>query len=221
MVDIKKNTVSADGQMKNSSELYFLGREDAPRRILIMGNSITRHGPNADIGWHGDWGMAASAPEHDYVHQLYAMLCEAGEDVRIMVRQASFWERHLQEADVLSHYEDERDFKPDVFLFRLGENVPEDSHAAFADALRQLSAFICPPSGRIVYTTCFWWHDSIDADIATVARERGQTCLNIHFAEDHRTMALGQFAHEGVAMHPSDFGMKCIAKAIFDEIHNK
>ena len=32
-----------------------------------MGNSITRHGPKEEIGWPYDWGMAASAFEHQGV----------------------------------------------------------------------------------------------------------------------------------------------------------
>ena len=46
------------------------------RRVLFLGNSITRHPPLASIGWNNDWGMAASAREKDYAHVLASALGE-------------------------------------------------------------------------------------------------------------------------------------------------
>ena len=37
-------------------------------KVLFYGNSIAMHAPLAKIGWTNDWGMAASAPEKDFVH---------------------------------------------------------------------------------------------------------------------------------------------------------
>ena len=93
-----------------------------------MGNSITRHGPRAEIGWLHDWGMAASAPERDYVHLLTSRLFEK-EDLFVMVRQLSEWERHYMDKGVPACYEAERAFAADEIVYRLGENVQP-----FADA---------------------------------------------------------------------------------------
>jgi len=70
MEAIKENTVSAKGQLVNSDSLRFYGDENAKIKILIVGNSITRHGVLPSIGWYHDFGMAASAEENDYVHLL-------------------------------------------------------------------------------------------------------------------------------------------------------
>jgi hypothetical protein len=43
-------------------------------RILILGNSITLHGPWEAGGWKHPCGMAAGVPEKDYVHLLVAGL---------------------------------------------------------------------------------------------------------------------------------------------------
>lgn len=220
-VGIKKNTVSAVNQMINSSDLSFLGNEKAKTRILIVGNSITRHGPKPDIGWVGDWGMAASAPEKDYVHRLYAKLIENKQDVFIRIRQCAFWERNFLRDDILSNYDEEKAFHADVVVFRLGENVTEEDKPYFKDALRAFISHICPKKGKTVYTTCFWKNDIIDQAIEEVAKERGEICLDGFLAKDKTNMALGQFEHGGVAVHPSDKGMEEIAELIFGTLGQK
>ena len=43
-------------------------------RILFLGNSLTLHGPKPEIEWTGNWGMAASAQDKDFVHLLTAAI---------------------------------------------------------------------------------------------------------------------------------------------------
>ena len=152
-MDIKQNTVSAINQTINSSNLSFLGKKDANLKILVVGNSITRHGPKDDIGWQYDWGMAASAPENDYVHKLYAMISEGGREAYMMIRQSSYWERNYRDADVLTLFKDQHDFNADIVVYRLGENVPNEMKPDFPGALREFIEYICPKGSRVIFTS--------------------------------------------------------------------
>ncbi len=58
----------SDLQVGNDDEIH----------ILCVGNSILRHGNADNIGWHGDWGMAASAEDKDYYHLLQKKVADAG-----------------------------------------------------------------------------------------------------------------------------------------------
>lgn len=217
MISIKDNTVSAVNQMINSSLVYHLGNPNAKTRILVVGNSITRHGPRAEIGWDGDWGMAASAPEKDYVHRLFALLTNDGQDVFMRVSQCSAWERGFKEDNILHNYDEDRAFNADILVFRLGENVLLADVPYFSSAMRKFVAHICP-NGRVIYTTCFWKNGGIDDAVKSLAQEREEVCVDIAFSVQERNMAIGKFAHSGVAMHPSDEGMEEIAKAIFSKL---
>ena len=220
MANLQDNTVSSVNQMINSSELSFLGKTQAKKRILVVGNSITRHGPLLEIGWEHDWGMAASAPEKDYVHRLYSMLAENGEDVYIRIRQCAYWEGNFTKDNILSNYDEERAFAADIVIFRLGENVDAADRSRFKEPLQKFIEHICP-NGKVIYTTCFWENPIIDKAIQEVAAERGEICVDGCFSKDEKNMALGQFEHSGVCVHPSDAGMAEIAKAIFNAIKQK
>ena len=220
MVNINQNTVSAENQMINSSEISFLGDPNAPIKILVLGNSITRHGPNAEIGWYGDWGMAASAPEKDYVHRLYKKLEHECKSVYMRIRQAAYWERHFREKDVFSYFTEDRDFSADFIIYRLGENVPKDAKSEFGEYLPKFIEYLCPTHGRVLFTNCFWENPIVDEAIVLLAKERGEDCINLCYT-DESMMALGVFEHKGVSMHPSDFGMEMIAEKIFDALIEK
>ena len=183
-----------------------------------MGNSITRHGPCKEIGWERDWGMAASAPENDYVHRLFSMLTEYGQDVFMRIRQASHWERNYRKEDVLESYLDDKDFQADVVIFRLGENILNEDKPFFANAVESFIEFIAQKTSKVIFTTCFWKNEIIDESIENYAKKLGAVCVNCCFSKDEKNMAIGQFEHSGVSIHPSDAGMEEIAKALFETL---
>ncbi len=58
-------SVSRENQVKQP--VWFSGKKNGSPRIMFIGNSVTLHGPLASIGWHGNWGMAASDIKKDYM----------------------------------------------------------------------------------------------------------------------------------------------------------
>ena len=216
MVNANENTVSSKNQLPVSASVYYLGCENAPKRLMIVGNSITRHAPNADLGWFGDWGMAASSRENDFVHLLEGMLEEAGINVLIKVHQLSSWERTHSAPDALDVLAEDREFNADVLLFRLGENVRDSTN--FRQHLSEFVDYVCP-RGKAVFTTTVWEKDTIVNAIASVAEERGAPLIELRdIGRDEKYMAIGQYEHKGVSIHPSDAGMKFIAESVLPDL---
>ncbi len=214
------NTVSAANQLTSKSVKIF--ENGGKCRVLFIGNSITWHSPKADIGWHGDWGMAASAPELDYVHRLVFMMKNAVGEVDYCIAQLAEWERGYENGrEILeTNYTAARDFGADIVVVRIGENMPKGSAPSckpqFADMIRY---FVTKESTHVVVTDSFWKNDPRDGMIREIAEENGYTFCRIGDLErDPKTMAIGQFEHRGVSVHPSDYGMEMIAKRIFESI---
>lgn len=213
---IKENTVSAEGQMDNASLISFLGDENAKTRILVVGNSITRHGPKADIGWERDWGMAASAPERDFVHRLYTKIKESGKDVFMRISQCADWEVNIADGNYFLIKKADKDFGADVIVFRLGENVSEENKPLFKTEAEKFIAYLKGENVKMIFTTCFWKNEIVDDSIRELAEEYNSPLVELgDLGDDSEMRATGQFEHTGVAAHPSDKGMENIAERIY------
>ena len=215
--DVSENTVSSKDQLPRTSSRYYLGNPDADLRILIVGNSITRHAPSPEkLGWYGDWGMAASSEEHDFVHRLASMLAEDGKDALIMVRQAATWERGHMNPDALADFLEEERFDPDILVFRIGENVKEREN--YYEHAKEFISFICK-NGKTIITTNVWTNDFMNPLLSELSKDIGASFVDLTaVGGNDELMATGKFEHKGVAMHPGDAGMEYIAKQIFEEI---
>lgn len=214
-----ENTVSAENQLGGKSLLsHKEGKQGL--KVLFVGNSITKHGYKADIGWYGEWGMAASCEEKDYVHRTVAMLEEKYGAIDFYIAQCALWERNYERtAEVLNeNYSEARDFVADIVVIRIGENMPKgsapDCKPQFAEMIR---FFASNPNARVIVTDSFWRNDARDGMIKEIAEENGYVFCHLCDLElDESNMAIGLFEHRGVAKHPSDKGMEMIAKRIFD-----
>ena len=74
-------------------------------------------------------------------------------------------------------------------------------------------------NAKIIVTDNFWNIEMLNKIFKEVCDENGYTFCHLSDLErDERTMAKGLFEHKGVAVHPSDFGMECIANRILEKL---
>ncbi len=202
-------------------------------RILFLGNSLTLHGPKAEIGWHGNWGMAASAQDKDFVHLLTAAI-EARTGGRLVLEPTPIdgtksAENVLNIANILEReyatYEAAKirkqlDWKADIVVLQCGENVPPKGFDAdvFQKSLKALLNDLKASSHPQIFVTgnILWGNPGLD-------EIKRKVCV-----EDpaHRTFVdISAYQTDipvnGPVGHPSDVGMKLIADTLLAAISQK
>ena len=200
----------------NRRTLEIAGGVTGGTRLVVLGNSITLAARHDEIGWPRSCGMAASAPEKDYVHLLIDGLgrrSSRGVDYRI--KNIATFERGWKGFD-LAQYDHLVAFKPEILVVAIGENMAnltDDSdafEAVFADLIGRFKK--ANPACRIVVRGVFWPNSAKDAAMKAVAQRLGCAWVEMSdFGRHDEYKALGLYTHRGVAGHPGDKGMAVIA----------
>ena len=215
---IEKNTVNAEGQLKKDKYVSIHYPENKGLKVMFVGNSITLHGILPSIGWHFEHGMAASAPENDYVHIAEREILKKYPDASFCICQAAFWEKNYKNGtEHLGLYANAREFEPDVIIMRLVENCPRDEYDSdlFKKQYDALIKYLDKGTKAKFVITNSFWPTILDGGIEEYAKENHYPFVSLSdLSDDKSTMALGLFEHEGVALHPGDKGMKAIADRI-------
>jgi lysophospholipase L1-like esterase len=202
-------------------------KSSAIRRILFLGNSITLHGPKADIGWTGNWGMAASSEEKDYVHLVTGGIARhTGATPTIQVRNIADFERTYATYDVDGQMKDLFAFDPDLVVLAIGENVPalgtENDKARFkAGVMKILQGALARRHPLVVVRSSFWADAAKDQVLRQACQEADALFVDAGpIGKDAANVARSErsFTHDGVAAHPGDKGMKALADAIVQAV---
>ena len=194
-----------------------------PQKILFVGNSITSHGPKADIDWHGNWGMAATSLDKDYVHVVTkALATKQGATPVIMVKNVADFERNHVGYDIAGKYADAAAFKADLVILCIGENVaalktPEAQAKYQEQVTALLKTLKSNPQAAIIVRSSFWPSEAKDSAMRKACEAVGGTFVDISaLSKDERNYARSErpYKHAGVANHPGDRGMAAIAEEI-------
>lgn len=208
---------AADDQKADAGSLRF-------PKILFLGNSITWHATMAP-DWTGDWGMAASAEDKDYVHLVTkALSSDRGAAPAIMVKNIADFERGYATYDIEKNLKEELAFEADLIVLAIGENVAalesEDAKPQFRDHVTQLLRRVGGDRHpTVVVRSNFWPNAAKDAMLKEACDAVDGIWVDISgLSNDEANYARSEreFSHAGVAAHPGDRGMKAIAEAILN-----
>ncbi len=202
-------------------------KRTAIRKVLFLGNSITLHGPKADIGWTGNWGMAASSEDKDYVHLVADGIAKhTGNRPQIQVRNIADFERNYSTYDVDAQLPELSAFDPDLVILAIGENVPAlesaEAKSQFkAGVQRILGCALARRHPLVLVRSSFWPEAARDQVLREVSQEAGAVFVDagpLGREPANAARAERSFTHEGVAIHPGDRGMKALADAILQSL---
>lgn len=222
------STGKAVSQIQKKSELR-IGKLPVSK-ILFLGNSITLHGPSAKIGWAGNWGMAASAEEKDYVHVLLNRIAKAaGGNPQVMVKNIARFERTLTDYNLRRELKKELEFEPDIVIIALGENATSPKTDAdrtrFSKAFLNLFSELKKQNSPVIFVRGqFWKANNKDKLIKSACEKTGGVFIDIsEIGADESSFARAErkIKHAGVAAHPGDKGMLRMAEAFWHVIQKQ
>lgn len=194
------------------------------KNILILGNSITKHPPGPQVGWYGNWGMAASVQSKDFSHIIGTALKAQMTPVNISDFEMShtvFDLKNLEKYFVQT---------PDLIIIKLGENVLQTTD--FDKSFTKFISYIKEkaPNAKIVIAGTFWQNDPVNKvliaesqlrKIPFIKLQQLDTQINKSFIGEEVIGADGlkyKVTDQGVANHPGDVGMKNIADLILAKV---
>ena len=199
-------------------------------RVLFLGNSITLHGPAPKIGWTGNWGMAASAVEKDYVHLLTAQIAKAtGGMPEVKAKNIADFERNLDAYNLAEGLKDELEFKADLIIVAIGENsaalTTDEAKLRFSTSFAKLFAELKRHGNPTLIVRSQFWADSAkDERMKQACLDVGGVFVEIsQLGADEANFARSErkFEHAGVAGHPGDKGMQALADELWKAISKR
>jgi lysophospholipase L1-like esterase len=202
-------------------------------RILFLGNSLTLVGPTPEIKWTGNWGMAASAQDKDYVHLLTAAInartkgklllkptpATGNEGVENILNIANILERGYATYEA-SRIKKQLAWKADIVIVQCGENVPAKDFdpKAFNQAFKALLDDLKTASKPHIFVTgnILWGNPELDEIKRKVCAEDSAYRTFVDITDYGKDIPAN-----GPVGHPNDKGMKLIADALFAAIAKK
>ncbi len=219
----ERGTVNESIKVTAEEPLFYCrlrhpGEQRIIKKILIMGNSLTCHGPSTEaLGWGGNWGMAATSQQNDYAHVLHKLISDNQPQYKPELRIMSLYE------GAIDAFKLPADFTPDLVIVQGGDNVPQEKvtiELAGKPYGKVLEALRKDNDPLIVCVGDWGGRQNLNSIMRQFALRNGASFVAIsHLSTiENRAGSEGHFTNEGVNWHPGDRGMKKIAETIWEAL---
>lgn len=197
-----------------------------PLKLLILGNSITQHAPFIEAGWYGNWGMAASSRDKDYVHQLMSSVQGMYPLLQMKYQNIALIENKFTEdivPQVKGNYEFQAcaDYEADIIIITIGANIHTDNAPlTVAKYTEIVNAFKTNPNAKVIVGATTLTGEDVIEVLSDYAATNHCPFVDMAFTKSEHPEyfpADSEFDPEkggGVRLHPNDAGMKAMADSL-------
>lgn len=213
---------------ESSKNENFLVSKEGYKNIIHLGNSICKHPVIAGVWW-GEWGMASTTRDNDYVHKFLSFMKIKNVNATSDALNIAAWETNYVTFNKATL--DPYLVGKDLVVLRLGENVTY--YADFQNQYKILVQYIQSkaPTADIILGGQFWTNATKETAMQNVATELGLPFISVkHLDSATYKQTVGGIVQgddglphtitdSGVANHPNDLGMLKIAEALYSAIH--
>lgn len=214
----EKNSLYIKYRGKIKQYLIVVKNVNSSLNVLILGNSVTKTIPIPTIGWYGNWGMAASEREKDYVHLLKSRIDNYSDSIDMRVFSISWFERKYWDETEKGNIGSFINIKPDILIINIGENIDDELVIKnnFKSHFSNFIDTIIDKETKILLVNSFWFKENFNKTLKNISLDFGYQYIDISELEKNPVnMAFEYYINKGVGSHPSNLGMKEIADKIF------
>ncbi len=197
-------------------------------KVLILGNSITQQGPQPELGWNNNWGMAASALDKNFVHVLYRHITDKVKNkTELRFENIAWFEKDFEKFDSIAfeqnfskHYQ----YNPDLIIIRIGDNVEDSSfdEKTYQKKYEELIRYFWRKHDPyIIGTSCFFTKRRVDDRMRAACKETATKYVDLScLIRDESNIARSEraFVDAGVGYHSGDKGMRSIADLLWNDV---
>lgn len=220
---------------EESTEIDAIVAAEDTFDYVALGNSITCNEADDELWW-GNWGMAASSEEKDYIHLISSWLGgQSAKPVTTTVLDLKKWELVSERDEVLKDYMEYFNEYTDLVTIQTGENITEykETLGTDYDSLVKMIREMAPNAQILMLGEVLWPSEDIESAKRLACETYGITFIDMtdflngydgFYKSSIGTVVSGAdgeshtINNEVVAAHPNDEGMACIAQQVINQI---